>query len=121
MRAIRMSGSMRGCGNGATAKPLRHRQTKGAATDMLNLKPPRHTPTLRIAVVHCVADVRLVSAFSRQSRLCAKRSILTSDSLPRLSEPSDITRPFKNYDISFRFPEICAGFPRKRTIGISHG
>src|ERR1700747_1115409 len=35
------------CGNGATAEPLRHRQTKGAATDMLNLKPPRHTPTLR--------------------------------------------------------------------------
>ena len=28
---------------------LRHRQTKGAATDMLNLKPPRHTPTLRLA------------------------------------------------------------------------
>src|SRR5271157_2337568 len=27
-------------------EPLRHRQTKGAATDMLNLKPPRHTPTL---------------------------------------------------------------------------
>ena len=30
------------------AEPLRHRQTKGAATDMLNLKPLRHTPTLRI-------------------------------------------------------------------------
>jgi len=25
---------------------LRHRQTKGAATDMVNLAPPRHIPTL---------------------------------------------------------------------------
>src|SRR6516162_3745665 len=25
---------------------LRHRQTKGAATDMVNLTPPRHIPTL---------------------------------------------------------------------------
>ena len=37
-----------GCGNGATAEPLRHRQTKGAATDMPSLTPPRHTPILRI-------------------------------------------------------------------------
>ena len=27
-------------------EPLRHRQTKGAATDMLGLPPPRHIPTL---------------------------------------------------------------------------
>jgi len=27
-------------------EPLRRRQTKGAATDILNLTPPRHTPTL---------------------------------------------------------------------------
>jgi len=26
--------------------PLRHRQTKEAATDMFDLKPPRHTSTL---------------------------------------------------------------------------
>ena len=32
-----------------SAEPLSHRQTKGAATDMLNLKPPRHTPTLPIS------------------------------------------------------------------------
>ena len=36
------------------SQPLRHRQTKGAATDMLSLTPPRHTPTLRIPVVHRV-------------------------------------------------------------------
>jgi hypothetical protein len=27
-------------------EPLRHRQTKGAATDMFDLTPPRHIPTL---------------------------------------------------------------------------
>jgi Acyl-CoA dehydrogenase, N-terminal domain len=36
-----------GCGNGATAEPVRHRQTKGAATDMFDLQPPRHISTLR--------------------------------------------------------------------------
>jgi hypothetical protein len=32
----------------ATGEPLRHRQTKEAATDMFSLKPPRHIPTLPI-------------------------------------------------------------------------
>ena len=31
---------------GARIEPVRHRQTKGAATDRVDLKPPRHTPTL---------------------------------------------------------------------------
>ena len=34
-----------GCGNGVMATPLRHRQTKEAATDMCSLKPPRHIST----------------------------------------------------------------------------
>src|SRR5580692_1814600 len=38
--------TMRGCGNGAMVEPLRHRQTKGAATDMFYLTPPRHISTL---------------------------------------------------------------------------
>src|SRR3981189_1723896 len=33
------------CGNGAMVEPLRHRQTKGAATDMFYLMPPRHIST----------------------------------------------------------------------------
>ncbi len=33
------------------ADPLRHRQTKGAATDMVDLTPPRHIPTLPITAV----------------------------------------------------------------------
>jgi len=35
-----------GCGNGAMAEPLRHRQTKEAETDMSYLTPPRHISTL---------------------------------------------------------------------------
>ena len=31
------------------AEPVRHRQTKGAATDMFDLQPPRHTSTLHIS------------------------------------------------------------------------
>jgi hypothetical protein len=31
---------------GARVEPVRHRQTKGAATDMFGLPPLRHTPTL---------------------------------------------------------------------------
>ena len=37
------------------ADPLRHRQTKGAATDMVDLTPPRHIPTLpNLAVRLCL-------------------------------------------------------------------
>src|SRR4051794_5189020 len=33
------------------AEPVRHRQTKGAATDMFDLQPPRHISTLRFSAV----------------------------------------------------------------------
>src|SRR6266853_2188805 len=33
------------------AEPLRHRQTKEAATDMFSLQPPRYIPTLPVAAV----------------------------------------------------------------------
>jgi len=32
---------------------VRHRQTKGAATDAFDLQPPRDTPTLPIAPFQC--------------------------------------------------------------------
>src|ERR1700730_10442084 len=34
------------CGNGARSEPVRHRQTKGAETDMFGLPLPRRTSTL---------------------------------------------------------------------------
>ena len=33
----------------ATAEPLRHRQTKGAGTDMPTLTPPHHTPSIAVS------------------------------------------------------------------------
>ena len=33
------------------AEPVRHRQTKGAATDMFDLQPPRHISTLRFSPI----------------------------------------------------------------------
>src|SRR5580693_9606805 len=46
MREICMSGSMSGMWKRVMVEPLRHRQTKEAATDMFSLQPPRHIPTL---------------------------------------------------------------------------
>ena len=37
---------------------MRHRQTKGAATDMFDLQPPRHISTLRLAAGSARSDVR---------------------------------------------------------------
>ena len=34
-------------------EPLRHRQTKEAATDMFSLQQPRHIPTLPFATASC--------------------------------------------------------------------
>ena len=57
-------------------KPLRHRQTKGAETDMLGLKPPRHTPTLPTpAVVATAEDIAdpLTFAWQDQCRTTSNR------------------------------------------------
>jgi hypothetical protein len=46
------------------ADPLRHRQTKGAATDMVDLTPPRHIPTLPLARLPPISTAREVAKFS---------------------------------------------------------
>ena len=43
-------------------KPLRHRQTKEAATDMFDLKPLRHTSTLPFATELSGQQVGAMSA-----------------------------------------------------------
>ena len=35
---------------------MRHRQTKGAATDMFDLPPPRHISTLRVSFIPVRSD-----------------------------------------------------------------
>src|SRR5690349_6303831 len=65
MREICMSGSMSGCGNGAMVEPVRHRQTKEAATDMFGLQPPRHISTLPRAAALSVRIECLLSPRSQ--------------------------------------------------------
>jgi len=43
------------------AEPLRHRQTKEAATDMFDLQPPRHISTLPLTLF---ARVHVMSAYT---------------------------------------------------------
>jgi len=48
------------------AEPLRHRQTKGAETDMPSLPPPRHIPTLPVdAPFQARENVGIVAARGR--------------------------------------------------------
>jgi len=56
-----------GCGNGATVEPLRHRQTKGAETDMSDLQKPRHISTLPWAALRHIFSARPLSANKRTS------------------------------------------------------
>jgi hypothetical protein len=46
-------------------EPLRHRQTKGAATDMPGLLPPRHIPTLPFPATQPSRRERLFLPHSR--------------------------------------------------------
>src|SRR5262245_39719109 len=48
-------------------EPLRHRQTKGAETDMPSLPPPRHIPTLPVdAPFQARENVGIVAARGRR-------------------------------------------------------
>src|SRR4029077_3052004 len=53
-----------GCENGVMVEPLRHRQTKEAATDMYSLTRPRHIPTLPQATDAAGAACHLMSALT---------------------------------------------------------
>src|SRR5438046_1663046 len=61
------------------AEPLRHRQTKEAATDMLSLQPPRHIPTLPVPELSaCNLHVR----FTTLSRNGPLRAVIGPGSQP---------------------------------------
>jgi hypothetical protein len=45
-------------------EPLRHRQTKEAATDMFNLQPPRYIPTLPDSCRPCPRPTWLFGAMT---------------------------------------------------------
>ena len=73
MRENRPSGSMSGV----------HRQTKEAATDMLDLKSPRHTSTQPFASLRRAARLRRMSAMpSMATELCVTLQLTADDHLP---------------------------------------
>jgi hypothetical protein len=73
-----MSGSMSGMWKRVMVEPLRHRQTKEAATDMFDLQPPRHISTLRAR--HRGSDERrsanIVRAAMQKATFCDRHHIL---------------------------------------------
>jgi hypothetical protein len=70
-----MSGSMSGMWKRSHGEPLRHRQTKGAATDMFYLTPPRHISTLTVVQVK-----------SNSNMECARQA---AQRLPEFTEDTD--------------------------------
>ena len=69
---------------------MRHRQTKGAATDMFGLPPPRHTPTLPIVAIHgrnqtspCDQPERLEGRLIQSRRSLTRISLAATPSTPR--------------------------------------
>ena len=57
------------------AEPVRHRQTKGAATDMFDLQPPRHISTLRISPVAAHSGHRLLSEPTAGTQPCRREPL----------------------------------------------
>jgi hypothetical protein len=52
------------------AEPLRHRQTKEAATDMFSLQPPRHISTLHEATDTTAMNLRSLLGVLRTWKTC---------------------------------------------------
>src|ERR1700726_1315255 len=103
------------------AEPLRHRQTKEAATDMFYLKPPRHISTLPFApILACPRHVRLGGDLGN-----AGCPVLQNDGkLPdgqiskNLSSPADKNIPLNP---SGKSPlQVCPVPPEKGRIASRH-
>src|SRR5580692_8774004 len=93
---------MGGCGNGATAEPVRHRQTKGAATDMFDLQPPRHISTLRVSPVAAHSDDRLLSEPTAVTHPCLREPLFMPHTC-RSQYPSGSAQGRWKADIRTRF------------------
>ena len=73
------------------AEPLRHRQTKGAETDMPSLPPPRHIPTLPIAAYRSsLRAIFLTSRTITRPRVSEVLQVFARDGVARaLGLPQD--------------------------------
>jgi hypothetical protein len=74
------------------AEPLRHRQTKEAATDLFNLQPPRHISTLPKAV------------------LTAQQGYFRSTPVTDITRPAQLVRFVPEPDLAYLFRPLEDGF-----------
>ena len=65
-------------------EPLRHRQTKGAATDMFYLTPPRHISTLHLVSFRCAQNSVAIGNSGHYSTLVLNGSV-ANDRAARLA------------------------------------
>jgi hypothetical protein len=95
-------GSFGGWGRGSRVgqgrEPPRHRQPKGAGTDMLGLMPPRHTSTpptavVRFAQIPVIHRVRLWLSFVQRQRISRNGSASTLNVNWGASSVSQATPP----------------------------
>ena len=89
-------------------EPLRHRQTKGAATDMFYLMPPRHISTLREAVIDAavltINSVDLAPAFSMRMNSFVQRWRCYFD---KQVERVTLRTPFNKLRLGFVWPPMA--------------
>src|SRR5215469_10667416 len=78
------------------AEPVRHRQTKGGATDMFDLQPPRHISTLRILYVGKGALSGVTVARSRAGPRHGWKPVRVLAVRPRVSSALQPYRPYPN-------------------------
>ena len=88
------------------AEPVRHRQTKGAATDMFDLQPPRHISTLRFSAGFILGGNNRflqVSAFPLRIERSGTRSATGCQ-----SSRSRTHRPMRASTVMMETPEVLA-------------
>ena len=86
-------------------EPLRHRQTKGAETDMLDLTPPRHVSTLPIRDIEFGSD-------DLPLRVDLTRSEVDPGSA-RIASRRDLRRPGPSGAAGGRGRRRCSGSPSR--------
>jgi hypothetical protein len=73
-------------------EPLRHRRTKGAATCVLDLTPPRDIPTLTFAIRARCPHVRFTAPTNRHRGTRASRPERATNGLPNLAAVGENAR-----------------------------
>ena len=79
-------------------EPLRHRQTKGAATDMFYLTPPRHISTLPFATkMGCSRHVRFTPDSDRRADMARRPKSANNGSGPFEKDEGEARRTLRHF------------------------